>query len=117
MSKKGLWRPLETMRFKFVSPWVPCRYLGGAPDQTFFRKIFVFFLFVKLGFSQKIVTQIQRIFGCGGGLLWGPSDLRPPPWANPMYAPGRHVPRICPRGEVCGAPDMGGSRLFIREGL
>ena len=74
MSKKGLWRPLETMGLKFGSHWVPCSYLGEALDQTFFLEK-IDFLFVKWGPYQKIVSQIQRLFGFGGGLPWGP--LRP----------------------------------------
>ena len=76
MSKKGLWRLLETMGLKFGSHWVPCSYLGGALDQFFFEKI-DYFVFVKWGPSHKMVSQIRRVFGFGGGLPWGP--LRPPP--------------------------------------
>ena len=89
MSKKGFWRPLETMGFKFGSLWVPCRYLGGAPDQTFFSKVFRFFFVRKMGPLPKNSGPNPRsFFVLEGGYPGTPSDLRPPPpWANPSYVP------------------------------
>ena len=82
MSKKGL---LEISgdhgaQIWNGSHWFPCSYLDGAPVQTFF--VFFAFLVRKTGPLPKIVAQIRRVFGFGGGLPWNP--LRPPPSPVPL---------------------------------
>ena len=62
------------MGLKFGSHLVPCSYLGGATDQTYFS----FFFVPKMGPLQKIVAQIRGVFGFGGGYPVAPSDLPPP---------------------------------------
>ena len=92
MSKKGLWRPLETMGLKFGSHWVPFSYLGRAPGQVFFEN-FSIFCSQNGAPLKKQWPKSEEFLVLEGGYPGAPSDLRPPPpWANPRYVPEKgHV--------------------------
>ena len=122
MSKRALWRPLETMGLKFGShSWVPCSYLGGASDQTFFRFFQFFFVRKNMGPLPKIVAQIRRVFGFGGGLPWDPlgqilgRGLAPPPLVQILgTCHGDMVSKRAPLAIYLGPQPAPGALLRIR---